>query len=95
MVPEPDISARILIADVTKIGYRMSDFDRHQELLLTEAQIRQLEKFCKMRVNRMPLQYIIGNWDFYGLTIKCKSPGMLPLSHLSFWLANIHLSLGL
>jgi hypothetical protein len=74
-LPESDMSARILIAEVSKIGYRMSDFNRNQELQLTGAQIQTLAQLCQMRMERRPLQYIIGNWDFFGFTIKCRPPG--------------------
>ena len=77
-VPESDISARTFLCDVTKIGYRLSDFNRHQDLQLTFAQIQTLTEFCKLRIERMPVQYVIGNWDFYGLTILCKPPVLCP-----------------
>ena len=77
-VPESDISARTFLCDVTKIGYRLSDFNRHQDLPLTSTQIQTLNEYCKLRIERMPVQYVIGNWDFYGLTVLCKPPVLCP-----------------
>lgn len=77
-VPEADISARMMLCDITKIGYRMSDFNNNQEIVLTAANLSQLSEYCRLRNNRTPLQYVIGNWDFYGFTVLCKPPVLIP-----------------
>ena len=77
-VPEADISARIMLCDVTEIGYRMSDFNNNQDKIMTNMQLAQLSEYCRLRRNRTPLQYVIGNWDFYGFTILCKPPVLIP-----------------
>ena len=77
-VPEPDISARMIVCDVTKIGYRMSDFNNNQDIVLSQSQLTQLTEYCQLRKDRTPLQYVIGNWDFYGFTVLCKPPVLIP-----------------
>lgn len=77
-VPEPDLSARTFLCDVTKIGYRLSDFNRNQGLILSTPQIQVLSEYCKLRIERVPVQYVIGNWDFYGFTLLCKPPVLCP-----------------
>ena len=77
-VPEADISARMMLCDVTKIGYRMSDFNNNQNKVMTSMQLTQLSEYCRLRRNRTPLQYVIGNWDFYGFTVLCKPPVLIP-----------------
>jgi release factor glutamine methyltransferase len=77
-VPESDISARMMVCDITKIGYRMSDFNNNQEIVLSQVQLTQLTEYCRLRKDRTPLQYVIGNWDFYGFTVLCKPPVLIP-----------------
>ena len=77
-VPEADISARMMLCDVTKIGYRMSDFNNNQDKILSNVQLIELSEYCRLRKNRTPLQYVIGNWDFYGFTVLCQPPVLIP-----------------
>jgi len=81
-VPDADISARYLLCDVAKTGYRLSDFNRAMMVgsmvSLDAQQYRQLGDFCAQRAARVPVQYIIGNWDFFGLTLECKAPVLIP-----------------
>lgn len=77
-IPEAEISARMMLCEVTKIGYRMSDFNRNQDIILSTVQLDQLSSYCQLRRERTPLQYVIGNWDFYGFKILCKHPVLIP-----------------
>ena len=43
--------------------------------ILTEDEYQMLLVKADLRLNRIPVQYIIGEWDFCGLTLKmCHSP---------------------
>ena len=77
-VPDAQSSARYLVCDVTDIGYRMSDFHRGQEVVLTGSQLDTMRDYIGKRARREPVQYIIGNWDFYGLTLECRAPVLIP-----------------
>jgi release factor glutamine methyltransferase len=77
-VPDAEISARFLICDATGVGYRYSDFQRSQQLVLSEEQHSVAESHLRRRELREPVQYILGNWDFFGLTFKCRSPILIP-----------------
>lgn len=78
-VPDAEISARYLICDVAKTGYRLSDFHRASEAEeLSLEQLQQLSSHCVQRAQRMPVQYILGNWDFFGLCFECRAPVLIP-----------------
>ncbi|KAJ0068935.1 hypothetical protein NL108_015174, partial [Boleophthalmus pectinirostris] len=47
------------------------------ELLSTEK-IQQIWKLCAKRLKRMPVQYVIGEWDFRDLTLKMRPPVFIP-----------------
>lgn len=93
---DPEASARYLLCDVTKIGYRLSDFNKNlNTLYLTDEQITLLNTHLKERIQHKPVQYIIGNWDFYGLTYLCQPPVLIPrpeTEELCEYILNIHKS---
>ena len=43
---------------------------------LTEEQAKELQQLCEKRCQRVPLQYLAGNWDFLDFTLKV-GPGVL------------------
>lgn len=71
-------SARYLLCHATQIGYRYSDFHSQLKRAVTAAEIAQMRNFLQQRAERRPVQYIIGNWDFYGMTFSCKPPVLIP-----------------
>jgi len=79
-IPEPDLSARYLLSSVVGIGYRYSDFEKYirKGHMMTNAQLLDYESLIKRREAREPIQYLIGDWDFYGLTLHCESPVLIP-----------------
>ena len=93
---DPEASARYLLCDVTKIGYRLSDFNKNlNTLYLTDEQIIQLNTHLNERIQHKPVQYIIGNWDFYGLTYLCQPPVLIPrpeTEELCEYILNAHKS---
>ncbi|KAF2893189.1 hypothetical protein ILUMI_12985 [Ignelater luminosus] len=48
------------------------------DLLLKPEQIKQIDHLCKKRLDRMPVQYIIQEWDFRDLTLKMSRPVFIP-----------------
>lgn len=77
-VPDPDDSARYLLCAATSIGYRLSDFTSNYNKKLNSSELSVLANYVLQRKERMPVQYIIGNWDFYGLTFDCAAPVLVP-----------------
>ena len=81
-VPEAESSARYLLCDVVKTGYRLSDFtraaQRNPPVILTPNQLQTLSAHCEQRARRKPVQYILGNWDFCGMEFECLAPVLIP-----------------
>ncbi|CAG5130469.1 unnamed protein product, partial [Candidula unifasciata] len=74
-ISEPDVSAEIIIAHV--LGHKtLHRVDQHTTL--TSSEVSQVNRLCRLRLARMPVQYIIGEWDFHALTLKMKSPVLIP-----------------
>ncbi|KAM6979668.1 MTRF1L release factor glutamine methyltransferase [Aplochiton taeniatus] len=46
--------------------------------LLTHEQTEQIWKLCCQRLSRMPVQYVIEEWDFRDVTLKMRPPVFIP-----------------
>ena len=88
-VQDPDDSARHMISHATRIGYKFSDFTRNRDKLMTKEEIENYLIMCTKRAEHMPVQYIVGNWDFYGLTLQCKPPILIPRPETEELVENI------
>lgn len=49
-----------------------------KQITLTEAQLNRFEQLCECRMARMPVQYIIGEWEFCDLVLKMVPPVFIP-----------------
>ena len=65
-VDSPEVSIKEIIKHVQKLD---SNFQKQTKLF---------EKLCKQRIERTPLQYIIGEWDFRYLNLQMKAPVFIP-----------------
>jgi release factor glutamine methyltransferase len=73
------LTAQNLLTHVLGIPYR--DYHQHSSQLLAPQHLEQLSSLCHRRaVLREPLQYLIGNWDFYGRVYQCRQPILIPRS---------------
>jgi len=81
-VPEPRLSAQYLVGcclqprDPSRPV--MPDSWEQQQLHLSPEQLTRLDSLTQCRLAHMPLQYIVGNWDFCGLTLLCRPPVFIP-----------------
>lgn len=46
--------------------------------LFSENDIKKSEALCERRINGEPLQYILGDWDFFGMTFKVGKGVLIP-----------------
>ncbi|XP_021360335.1 hemK methyltransferase family member 1-like [Mizuhopecten yessoensis] len=74
-VPEAKESVQLIIASV--LGHKMIH-DVSEELMLNENQTARIAEMCRKRYKRMPVQYIIEEWDFHDLTLKMRPPVFIP-----------------
>jgi len=83
-VPEPELSAQYLVSrclvssSVKTKPVLASDWSKDQTISLTQEQSNTLDKLVQCRLARMPVQYILGNWDFHNITIQVRPPVFIP-----------------
>lgn len=77
-VPEVQSSLKIILAHVLNVKKLRELPQSSEELSMTKSEQEQFEKLCECRMARMPVQYIIGEWDFRELTLKMKPPVFIP-----------------
>jgi len=78
-IPEPELSAEHLLGRV--LGRPRIIPHQQPELLDLELQPDQelsLEGLVHCRLARMPVQYLVGNWDFHGITLDLRPPVFIP-----------------
>lgn len=51
--------------------------DQHN-VTLNKAQEIKFDELCQCRLSRMPIQYVIGQWEFRDLTLKMIPPVFIP-----------------
>lgn len=66
-----------IIGDSILFILQLDDLDE-QALKLTASQQEQFDELCECRMARMPIQYIIGEWDFRDLTLQMQPPVFIP-----------------
>ncbi|KAK2861976.1 hypothetical protein Q5P01_001509 [Channa striata] len=77
-VTEADHSCNYIIAHL--LGAKTIESLEHGKLteFLSREKIEQVWTFCARRLSRMPVQYVIEEWDFRDLTLKMKPPVFIP-----------------
>lgn len=58
--------------------FQVPKIETKKTLLLSDEQIRQFEQLCECRMARMPIQYIVREWQFRDLMLKMEPPVFIP-----------------
>ncbi|XP_070758265.1 MTRF1L release factor glutamine methyltransferase [Enoplosus armatus] len=77
-VTEPDHSSHYIIAYL--LGAKTIESLEQGKLteFLSREKTEQMWKLCTRRLSRMPVQYVIEEWDFRYLTLKMRPPVFIP-----------------
>ena len=77
-IPEAELSAEHLLTRAVGFGNDRGALSwNKQEPLSPEAQA-DFERMCAQRLERTPVQYILGDWDFLDLTLAMRPPVLIP-----------------
>ncbi|XP_076757509.1 hemK methyltransferase 1 [Xylocopa sonorina] len=76
-IPEPVESIEHIVAHVIGTS-KILDVANARNERLTQDQHDTLDSLCECRLSRMPVQYIIGEWDFRDINLKLVPPIFIP-----------------
>lgn len=72
------LNARELVGKAMQTDCRSIEFDMKLKQQADSSVQAQVENLCKRRIQGEPLQYIIGEWEFYGLPFKVGKGVLIP-----------------
>ena len=75
-VDSPAFNSLYLIEHI--YGYTQTDFITGSRKLIDESKLESLENLVGRRINGEPLQYLIGQWEFYGYPLKVGKGVLIP-----------------
>uniref|UniRef100_A0A671QEE2 peptide chain release factor N(5)-glutamine methyltransferase n=1 Tax=Sinocyclocheilus anshuiensis TaxID=1608454 RepID=A0A671QEE2_9TELE len=75
---QPVLSSQYIISNV--LGEKTLECVQRKRLrdTLTDRERERVWELCSKRLTRMPVQYVIEEWDFRDLTLKMKPPVFIP-----------------
>uniref|UniRef100_F7ICU2 peptide chain release factor N(5)-glutamine methyltransferase n=1 Tax=Callithrix jacchus TaxID=9483 RepID=F7ICU2_CALJA len=77
-VPEARESSEYIVAHVLGAKTFQSLRPALRTQPLTSQQLQCIQELSSRRLQRMPVQYILGEWDFQGLSLKMMPPVFIP-----------------
>jgi release factor glutamine methyltransferase len=72
----PGLDARVLLAHICRQD--KSWLLAHPDAALPPEQQKKLEEMLEQLINGVPLPYVIGKWEFYGLSFKLTPDVLIP-----------------
>ncbi|EDV99391.1 MTRF1L release factor glutamine methyltransferase [Drosophila grimshawi] len=76
-VQDTDFNLKCIVSHVLKRKFNTVP-DDFSQLKFNSAQLADFERFLEARCARMPLQHIIGEWDFMDITLKTAPTVFIP-----------------
>lgn len=77
-VPEAELSVKFITEHVLGKDRAGVSGVRENSQNLTREEIKKINKLCHQRLQRVPVQYIIGEWEFRHLTLSMEPPVFIP-----------------
>ena len=80
-----------IAAKRSRAALRSQSSSAEPNQLLNEAQTAELARLAALRMQGHPLQYLLGNVDFCGLTLRTQAPVLIPRPEtecLTWWLID-------
>lgn len=75
-VPDPEVAGELLIARLLNCGRGL--LAAHLEKVIPVTHLEALRRAMRRLVAEEPLQYVLGEWDFRTLTLKCDARALVP-----------------
>ncbi|KFP78698.1 HemK methyltransferase family member 1, partial [Acanthisitta chloris] len=77
-IPEARESSQYIVSFVLGAKTFQSLNSKILHTPLTAVQQEQIQQLSNKRLERMPVQYVLGEWDFQDLTLKMRPPVFIP-----------------
>lgn len=77
-VEDASLNARELLGKASGCDCRSFEFEQMLSDAVLDGVRAEFEKLCERRLNGEPLQYLIGEWEFYGLPFKVGEGVLIP-----------------
>ncbi|XP_063148022.1 MTRF1L release factor glutamine methyltransferase isoform X2 [Candoia aspera] len=77
-IPEAQASSEYIVSHVLGAKTFQSLNASSISAPLSAKQQKQIQQLCAKRLQRMPVQYVLGEWDFQDLTLKMRPPVFIP-----------------
>lgn len=75
---EPYSSLEILTRRTLGIPFEVWNDPKNWPQRMAVSLLKKLHKRCRQRATHYPLQYVLGEWDFAEISVKVKSPVLIP-----------------
>ncbi|XP_013117653.1 MTRF1L release factor glutamine methyltransferase [Stomoxys calcitrans] len=75
-VGDIDFNLKCIVAKV--LQRKFNTLKTYHDVQFNQDQLQEFERLCEARCARMPLQHIVGEWDFMDITLKTSPTVFIP-----------------